>query len=35
MATLVLGLSRAGCEAQTYGQRLVWKLLESLNKNGI
>jgi len=35
MATLVLGLSRAGCEVQTYGQRLVWKLLESFNKNGI
>jgi hypothetical protein len=35
MATLVLGLSRAGRAVLTYGQRLAWQLLESFDKNGI
>jgi hypothetical protein len=35
MATLVLGLSRAGCAILTYGQRLARQLLESFEKNGI
>jgi hypothetical protein len=35
MATLVLGLSRAGCAVLTYGQRLARQLLESFDKNGI